>query len=115
MATGAETFYDILEKPRRLAAGIKGLQLSSKQQSDLAQLASTRGGIHVTRDSGQRVRGETVYTCSRVGAMLTRHFNCKGPGDKMMWMATLKLDKTDSERWVMRPQIKEALKSIGWI
>ena len=106
-------YHAILNDPKKIAAALKSVQMSDKERGDLIQLFGTRGGVHVTRDAGSRVRGDTVYSCSKVGANLSRHFDGVGPGDKMMWIGTLKIDSKGDERWVMRPQVKVALQANG--
>jgi hypothetical protein len=68
-----------------------------------------------SRDAGSRVRGDTVFSCSKVGGYLTKHFDGVGPGDKMMWIGTIKHDAKGNERWIMRPQIKVALETLKWV
>jgi len=89
--------------------------MSDKDRGDLIQLVGTRGGIYATRDKGQRVRGDTVYSCSKVGRYLTDHFGGIGPKDQMMWVGFLKPDANGLERWIMRPEIKSAIQSLGWV
>jgi hypothetical protein len=108
-------FHEILEDKKALVGAFKSIQISEKQRENLIQLCNTRGGVHTTRDSGMRVRGETVYSSSKVGVALTKHFDGVGPGDKMMWIGTIKQDAKNEERWVMRPQIKDALATMGWV
>jgi hypothetical protein len=110
-----ETYRVLLTQPSVLAAALKSIQMSDKQLADLIALYGTRGGVHVTRDAGNRVRGDTVHSCSTVGALLTKHLNSEGPGDKMMWIGTIKPDAKGQERWVMRPQIKAAMAANGWV
>lgn len=57
----------------------------------------------------------TVFSCSKVGGYLIKHFDGVGPGDKMMWIGTFKHDAKGNERWIMRPQIKAALESLKWV
>jgi len=110
-------FHDLLSIPAELVAALKSVQtqMSEKEKGDLLQLYGARGGVYVTRDKGNRVRGDTVYSCSKVGAYLTKHFDGVGPNDKMMWIGTIKRDAKGQERWTMRPQIKAALVSLGWV
>lgn len=108
-------FQELLDKPRLLSVALKTVQMSEKERGDLIALYGTRGGVFSSRDAGNRVRGDTVYSCSKVGVYLTKHFDGVGPGDKMMWIGTIKHDSKGQERWVMRPQIKAALQSLKWV
>ena len=111
------TFLELLTNPKKLEAGLKAVkkEMSEKQYGDLITLATTRGGVDVTRDAGSRVRGETVYSCSKIGVMLTKHFGGVGPMDNMMWIGQLMTNAKGDERWAIRPQVKAAVKALGWI
>lgn len=112
-----EPFFELLENPKKFEAALKAVkkEMSEKQYGDLITLASTRGGVDVTRDAGSRVRGETVYSCSKIGVMLTKHFGGIGPQDNMMWIGRHMLNAKGSERWAIRPQVKAAVKALGWV
>ena len=68
------TFTECLADTEKLAAGLASLELTSKQRADLELLYASPQGLPVTRDSGWRVRGETVQTSSGIGKHLTSHF-----------------------------------------
>ncbi len=68
-----------------------------------------RRAFRPTRDKGNRVGGDTVYSCSMVGAALTRYFDGIGPDDKMMWIGHIVVDSKGNETWVMRPEIRVAM------
>lgn len=108
-------YHSLLNSPKLILTALKSVQMSDKERTDLVALYGTRGGVMVTRDKGSRVRGDTVFSCSKVGGYLTKHFDGVGPGDKLMWIGTIKLDAKDNERWIMRPQIKAALEVLKWV
>lgn len=108
-----QDFKEILGNTLHLASAIDSLGLTPKQTADLRALYESKVGIPVWRDKGRRVRGDTVNSCSKVGAGLTRYFDGIGPQDQMMWIGYLRRDG-DSEAWTMRPEIKLALQSLGW-
>lgn len=101
-----------LKDTELLAKALSSVQMSPKEKSDLGQLYIDKGGVVVTRDKGNRVRGETVFSCSKIGAGLTAHFGV-GPMDKMMWIGCLAA-KDGSEIWSMRPEVRSAVKILGW-
>ena len=109
-------FYSLLEDTRGLAAALQSIQLKTtdKQRLHLGQLYTTTGGFLTTRDKGNRVRGVTVNTCSKIGSYLTAHFGGIGATDSMMWVGLIKLDKAGNEYWVMRPEMRAAVASLGW-
>ncbi len=109
-------FADLLKDQKGLARAIKTIQLkaSEKQHGDLAQLYATKAGIPAHRDKGNRVRGDTVHSCSMIGAYLTAHFDGVGPRDTMMWIGTVKIDRKGAESWHMRPEMRAALAALGW-
>jgi hypothetical protein len=109
-------FYSLLKDTQGLAAALQSIQLNTtdKQRSDLGQLYTTTDGFLTTRDKGNRVRGETVYSCSKIGSYLTAHFGGIGATDSMMWVGLIKQDKAGNEHWVMRPEMRAAVASLGW-
>ena len=100
-----------LKDTQLLAKALSSVQMSLKEKSDLGQLYADKSGVQVKRDKGNRVRGETVYSCSKIGAGLTAHFRI-GPMDKMMWVGRLAI-KDGTERWSMRPEVRAAIKTLG--
>lgn len=89
--------------------------MTAKQRDDMALLYNAKRGLPVERDKGNRVRGPSVFSCSKIGADLTRHFGCVGPGDKMMWIGHIKPDSADNELWVMRKEVCVAMVAAGVI
>ena len=88
-------------------------KLTPKQKDDLRLLYSTPLGILTSRDDKRRVRGDTVTSCSRIGTHLTDYFNGAGPTDKMMWVGYLETGHQGTEYWVMREEMRSALKLAG--
>lgn len=109
-----KTFTDYLNDPVRLTAALSSLVLSDKESADLETLYRNPGGVSVTRDSGSRVRGETVHSSSRIGKYLSSHFDGVGPRDSMMWVGFIPDGRDRTERWVLRPQIRQAIDQLGW-
>jgi hypothetical protein len=109
-------FFSLLKDTRGLAVALKSIRLkmTGKQFSDLGQLYTTTSGFLATRDKGNRVRGETVYSCSKIGGYLTGHFGGIGATDSMMWVGVIKQDAVGNEHWMMRPEMRTAVASIGW-
>ena len=109
-------FSKLLNDTKGLAEALSSIRAKAteKQFNDLGQLYATKLGFLATRDAGNRVRGETVYSCSKIGAYLTERFNGVGPGDKMMWVGRIERDKKGNENWQMRPEMRAALSTLGW-
>jgi hypothetical protein len=110
-------FRELLESPQILASALKSVrqEMSEKQYGDLITLSTTKGGIHVTRYSGNRLKGDTITSCAKIGSFLTKHFDGVGPLYKMSWIGSIELDSKEQERWVIRPQVKAAVKALGWV
>lgn len=108
-------FTAILKDESRLAKALAEIGLTERQKETLVSLAGYPNGIEARRDEGNRVRGEGIYACSMIGSALTKHLGCDGPIDKMMWIGTLHQDDAGGERWVIRPEVRSALKSLNWI
>lgn len=70
--------------------------------------------LSVARDKGNRVRGETVYSCTQIGKYLTAYFDGVRPGDLMMWVGYIEPQTDGSELWMMRPEVRTAIKRLGW-
>lgn len=66
-------FREILTDSRRMTAALKSIPLSEKERADMELLHNAQRGLPVKRDNGQRVRGPSVHSCSKIGANLTRH------------------------------------------
>lgn len=107
-------FKSYLKDANLLAKALESIQMKPKEKSDLGELYMSKHGIPVSRDKGNRVRGETVYSCSRIGKYLTLHFEGVGPGDSMMWIGYIEPQSDGSEQWMMRPEIRNAIKGLGW-
>jgi hypothetical protein len=108
-------FEELLRDTPRLATALQSVQLTAKEKSDLCQLYDAdERGIPVHRDKGQRARGDTVSSCSKVGAYLTRYFEGVGPSHKMMWIGRLCCDADGEEWWSMRSEMRAAIHALGW-
>ena len=107
-------FLSCLDDLKALTSALESIQLKPREKADLGKLYSMPDGVPVSRDSGNRVRGETVYSCSRIGKYLTISFGGIRPGDLMMWVGYLNVQSDQSERWVMRPQFCSAINNLGW-
>lgn len=105
-------FRVVLDDHQRLVDALRAIELTAKQRADLSQLYWSPKGVPVIRDSGRRVRGDTVQTCSAIGAILTRYFDGVGPKDQMMWIGLLSSDPQWTERWKMRDPIRKALATV---
>ena len=109
-------FHELLDKPDAMSNAFRAIRpsMSAKEFADLGELFGNATGLPAWRDKGNRVRGGAVYTSSRIGAYLTSHFDGVGPNDKMMWVGLVVPDKRKNESWVMRPQVRNALTTLGW-
>lgn len=107
------SFQSLLTNTKLLANAFESVQPSPKQKADLGTLFRSKSGIPISRDKGRRVRGETVYSCSMVGASLTRFFEGIGPQDKMMWIGFIETEGSN-EKWIMKPEVKLAMEVLGW-
>lgn len=106
-------YHDILSDKRLLTQALESIQLSEKQREDMAMLHGAVRGVPVERDEGLRVRGDSVYSSSRIGANLSRYFEGVGPTDKMLWVGQLRKTSTGNEFWVMRPEMRSAMEAAG--
>lgn len=88
-------------------------KLTVKQKDDLQLLYSSPIGVLTSRDKRRIVRGDTVRSCSNIGTYLTDYFDSVGPIDQMMWVGFIKPDSQGNEYWVMREEIRSALKRLG--
>jgi hypothetical protein len=107
-------FQSYLDDSEALAKAFRAIQLKPKEKADLGELYARPIGIPVTRDKSNCVRGETVFSCSRVGRYLTSHFGGIRPGDLMMWVGYIDAQSDLIERWIMRPQVRSAIEKLGW-
>ena len=106
---------DLLDDTKGLAMALESIQLSDKHKEHLRKLFDSVDGEPAGRDERTRVvKSETRVSCSRIGGMLTTYFGGVGPVDKMMWVGRLPKDGHGRERWVMRPQLREALRLLNW-
>jgi predicted HNH restriction endonuclease len=108
------TFLDCLDDSEALIAGLATLDLTPKQNADLELLYARPKGLPVTRDSGSRVRGETVHTSSRIGKFLTSYFKGVRPTDLMMWVGHIERTRGGSELWILREQMRAAIGRLRW-
>jgi hypothetical protein len=89
-------------------------KLTQKQKDDLRLLYSTPLGVLTSRDGNRRVQGDTISSCSRIGTYLTDYFDGVGSTtDKMMWIGFIASDHQGNEYWVMRDEMRSALKRAG--
>jgi len=107
-------FRSYLKDADLLAKAFKSIQLKPKEKADLGELYMSKLGLPVTRDKGNRVRGDTVYSCSQMGKYLTAYFEGVRPGDLMMWVGYIEPQTDGSELWMMRPEVRTAIKRLGW-
>jgi hypothetical protein len=97
-----------------LAKALESIQVKAKEKSDLGELYASKHGVSVTRDKGNRVRGDTVYSCSQIGRQLTAYFDGVRPRDLMMWVGFIEPQKDGGEQWVIRPEVRSAIKRLSW-
>lgn len=114
-AAADDRFTAIISDPKLLAQGLKAIGLTGAQREALIQLHAAPRGLPAEVDAGGRVRGPTVWQCSRVGTLLTRHFAGIGPRDAMMWIGFVREGPRDTIFWCMRPTVAQALESLGWV
>ena len=115
MESALVTDYDLLDDTKGLAVALESIQLSDKHKEHLRKLFNSVDGEPAGRDERTRVvKSETRVSCSRIGGLLATYFGGGGPVDKMMWVGRLPKDEHGRERWVMRPQMREALRLLKW-
>lgn len=109
-------FLAVLKSPSHLTAALKAVrpELTARQLDDLGELYANSEGFQVVRDSGNRVRGPGVHSASRMGAYLTRQLGGIRPRDLMMWIGVIHASKDRTEHWKMRPEVRTAIRSLGW-
>jgi hypothetical protein len=107
-------FWSYLNKLELLTIAFESIQMKLKEKADLKELYANRHGISVSRDKGNRVREETVYSCTQIGKYLTSHFEGVRPNDLMMWVGYIDVQSDHSEQWIMRPEIRLAIEKLGW-
>jgi len=107
-------FTSHLKDAENFAKALESIQLKPKEKADLGELYASKSGISVTRDKGNRVRGDTVYSCSQIGKYLTAYFDGTRPGDLMMWVGWIDSQPDGSERWKMRKEVSAAIKRLRW-
>ncbi len=107
-------YQTYLRNPALLAKAFESVQMKPKEKADLGELYASKHGVSVTRDKGNRLRGNTVYSCSQIGKHLTAYFDGSRPGDLMMWVGQIEPQNDGSEQWLMRPEIRSAIKKLDW-
>jgi hypothetical protein len=107
-------FMSHLKNTGYFAKALESIQLKPKEKADLGELYASKRGILVTRDKGNRVRGDTVYSCSQIGKYLPAYFDGARPGDLMMWVGVLESQSNGRELWIMRPEVRSAIKRLRW-
>lgn len=112
-----DQYLNLVENPKKFEAALKAVkkEMSDKQYGDLITLANTKGGVEATRDAGGRVRGETVFSCGKIGAMLTKHCGGLGPEFAMSWIGHIKQKADGTEQWVMHQHVQAAVKALDWV
>lgn len=109
------TYRDIREDTKGLAKALESIQLNDRYLEHLRKLYNSVDGESATRDEVTRVvKSETRISCSRIGGLLTTHFGGVGPTHKMMWIGYLPRDAQGNKRWVLKPEIREALRFLNW-
>jgi hypothetical protein len=107
-------FKSYLKDTGLLTKALESIQMKPKEKSDLGELYASKSGIAVTRDKGNRVRGDTVYSCSQIGKQLTTYFDGTRPNDLMMWVGFIEPQNDGGEKWMIRPEVRSAIKRLGW-
>ena len=106
-------FKSYLKDTALLAKALESIQLKPKEKSDLGELYASKQGVSVSRDKGNRVRGDTIYSCSQIGKHLTAYFGAR-PNDLMMWVGFIEPQDDGGEQWMIRPEVRAAIKRLGW-
>lgn len=112
MPTLVEIISDVKNVPR-LVQALRMLESEPKLVDALRQLYHATHGIPVSRDAGNRVRGPTISSCSRIGARISTALQPEGRRDEMMWVGYIEVVNNE-ERWFMRAAIRQALNELGW-
>ena len=107
-------FMSHLKDTEHFVKALESIQLKPKEKADLGELYASKHGISVTRDKGNRVRGDTVYSCSQIGKYLTAYFDGDRPGDLMMWVGWIESQPDGSELWRMRDEVSLAIERLRW-
>jgi hypothetical protein len=107
-------FESHLKDTVHFAKALDSIQLKPKEKADLGELYAREFGIPMTRDKGNRVRGDTVHSCSQIGKYLTAYFDGTRPGDLMMWIGRIVRQPDGSELWKMRAEVRFAIEKLGW-
>jgi len=107
-------FIDHLMDIQSFVKALESIQLKPKEKADLGELYASKRGVSVTRDKGNRVHGDTIYSCSQIGKNLTAYFNGIRPEDLMMWVGFIETRSDGSEAWIMRPEVRSAIMTLRW-
>lgn len=107
-------FRDLLRDTPQLANALSSIQLNEKEKDSLRRLYASPVGFEASRDSSNRLKAETVYHCSKTGGYLSKYFEGIGPMDNMMWVGHIEVDSQGLEHWLMRSEMREAIKTLGW-
>jgi hypothetical protein len=107
-------FISHLKDTEHFAKALESIQLKPKEKADLGELYASKRGVSVTRDKGNRVRGDTVHSCSQIGKYLTAYFNGTRPGDLMMWVGRIESQRDGGELWIMRQEVRSAIERLRW-
>jgi hypothetical protein len=63
-------FNDLLKDQTALMRALRSIQPTEKERARLGELYAALGGFLVTRDTGNRARGETIYQCNWANAAM---------------------------------------------
>ena len=98
---------------REIASALKSIDVKPAHKSELRRLYDSGAGFPFERDTCNRVRGDTVLACSRVGSNGSNLKRALGQtqGDGMMLIGAL--DRENST-WRMNDTFKEAAELLGW-
>lgn len=112
----ATTFWDLLDDIDGLCSAFSAIErsLTEKQRDHLRELFLSLEGEPSERHGNNVVKSRTRVSCSRIGALLTTNFGGVGAKDHMSWVGVLTKQADGRERWVMRPEIREALIRLNW-
>lgn len=110
------TFDDLLDDIDGLCRALSAIEplLTAKQREHLRDLFLSPDGESSQRVGKNVLKSRTRWSCSKVGGHLTRYFEGVGASDQMMWIGYIALWPDGTERWVMRSQIREALRRLNW-
>jgi len=106
-------FIDHLMDIQSFVKALESIQLKPKEKADLVELYASKRGVSVTRDKGNRVRGDHLFWQPdwKIPHCI---FNGIRPGDLMMWVGHIEEQSDGSELWIMRPEVRSVIKRLRW-